>query len=99
MKNSCCNSKEGNCSWFCPTFVRVVVGVIVMSAGASKFLGGSQAMAWAGGSVLGVFGLDATIGALAIVAIILGYIAASIELLGGLLFALGCRKTSKYAAF
>jgi len=30
---------------------------------------------------------------------IFGYIAATIELLGGLSFALGCRKTSKYASF
>ena len=56
-------------------------------------------MTWVGGSVLGVFGVDASVGALATLAMVLGYIAATIELLGGLSFALGCRKTGKYAAF
>ncbi len=55
-------------------------------------------MGWLGGSVIGIFGLDASIGALATLALILGYIAASIELIGGLLFALGCKKTSRYAS-
>jgi len=99
MKDSCCSSKSGLSSWFCPSIVSVVVGVIVITAGASKFLGGATTMAWVGGSVLGVFGLDASAGGLATLALILGYTAATIELLGGLSFALGCRKTSKYAAF
>lgn len=71
----------------------------MITAGASKFLGGATTMAWVGGSVLGVFSLDTSAGSLAMVALVLGYIAASIELLGGLSFALGCRKTSRYAAF
>lgn len=62
MKDSCCNTKSGHCSWFCPSLVRIVVGVIMMSAGASKFLGGAATMTWVGGAVLGAFGLDTSVG-------------------------------------
>ncbi|MEI6711283.1 MAG: hypothetical protein WCK88_03515 [bacterium] len=62
MKDSCCTTKSGHCSWFHPSLVRIVVGVIMMSAGAGKFLGGATTMAWVGGSVLGAFGLDTSAG-------------------------------------
>ncbi len=94
----CCNS-QGKSAWFHPNLVRIVVGVIMMSAGASKFLGGSATMGWVGGAVLSAFGVDASVGALATLAVVLGYIAATIELLGWLSFGLGCRKTWKYAAW
>ena len=55
-------------------------------------------MGWVGGAVLSALGMDPAVGALATVAIVLGYIAATIELLGGLSFGLGCRKTSHWAA-
>jgi hypothetical protein len=84
---------------FCPSIVSVVVGVIMMSASAGKFIGGAGVMAYVGGAVLGLFGLDASVGGLATLALVLGYTAASIELLGGFLFMIGCRKTSSYAAF
>ncbi len=98
MKDSCCNAQSGLSTWFCPSLVRVVAGIIMMSAGAGKFLGWVAAMGFVGGAVLGIFGLDASVGWLATLATVLGYLAAAIELVGGLLFALGCRKTSKYAA-
>jgi hypothetical protein len=98
MKDSCCGSKGGLSSWFCPSLVSVVAGVIMMTAGAGKFLAGSGMMSILGGSVLGVFGLDASAGGLFTLALVLGYIAATIELVGWFLFAVGCRKTGKYAA-
>lgn len=97
MKDSCCSGNAGLGAWCHPNLVKIVAGVIMMTAGIGKFLWGSAIMAWVGGAALGIFGVDAT-GSLANVAITLGFIAATIEVLWGLLFALGCRKTSKYAA-
>lgn len=99
MKDSSCCKQKWLSSMFCPTLVSVVVGVIMITAGAGKFMGGSGTMSYLGSAVLGLFMSDASVANFATLAVILGYIAASIELLGGLSFTLGCRKTSKYAAF
>ncbi len=98
MKDSCCSNKSGLCSWFCPNFIGIVVGIIMVSAGIGKFMGGAASMWWVGGAALGVFGIDSTVGSMLTLATILGYIAATIEVVWGLAFGLGCRKTSKYAA-
>ena len=70
----------------------------MVSAGIGKFMGGAASMWWVGGAALGVFGIDSTVGSMLTLATILGYIAATIEVVWGLAFGLGCRKTSKYAA-
>jgi len=96
MKESSCCSHSGLSAWFHPNLVRVVAGVIMITAGAIKFLGGSQVMVIVGGMALGIFGIWE--GSYTNLAMTLGYIAATIEMLWGLSFALGCRKTGKYAA-
>jgi hypothetical protein len=44
MKDSCCSNKSGLCSWFCPNFIGIVVGIIMVSAGIGKFMGGAASM-------------------------------------------------------
>lgn len=82
--------------WFCPSILGVVAGVIMLAAGIGKLIGGTQAFTFVGGMFLGLFGVAQ--GEMATVALVLGAIAAVIETLGGLSFALGCCKTSRYAA-
>lgn len=82
MKDSCCNTKGSFSSWFCPSIVSVVVGVIMMTAGAGKFIAGPGMMSGVGGSVLGLFVSDASVASLGTLAIVLGYTAATIELVG-----------------
>jgi hypothetical protein len=67
----------------------------MIAAGATKFLAGKAMLTGVGSMALGVVGVTGH----AQIALALGTIAASIELLGGLSFALGCRKTSRWAAF
>lgn len=57
MKESSCCSHSGLSAWFHPNLVRVVAGVIMITAGAIKFLGGSQVMVIVGGMALGIFGI------------------------------------------
>lgn len=90
MQKDCCSNK-----WFCPSIVGVTAGLIMIAAGASKFLAGKAMLTGVGSMALGVFGVTGH----SQIALALGIIAASIELLGGLSFALGCRKTSRWAAF
>ena len=92
MQKDCCSNK-----WFCPSIVGVTAGLIMIAAGATKFLAGKAMLTGVGGMALGVFGVAQ--GEMADVALVLGTIAATIELLWGFSFALGCRKTSRYAAF
>lgn len=92
MQKDCCSNK-----WFCPSIVGVTAGLIMIAAGASKFLAGKAMLTGVGGMALSVFGVAQ--GEMADVALALGIIAASIELLWGLSFAVGCRKTSRWAAF
>jgi len=58
MKDSACCTGSGLSTWFCPNFVKVVAGVIMMTAGTIKFLGGSQVMLIVGGMALGIFGIQ-----------------------------------------
>jgi hypothetical protein len=92
MQKDCCSNK-----WFCPSIVGVTAGLIMIAAGATKFLAGKAMLTGVGGMALGVFGVAQ--GEMASLALTLGVIAATVELLGGLSFALGCRKTSRWAAF
>lgn len=92
MKDSC-NSQNKCSRWFCPTFVTLVAGMIMVLAGANKFLWGQQVMAGLGGTFLWFFWIE-HVGA----ALVFWYLAATIELVWGMLFAIGCKKTSKYAA-
>lgn len=93
MKDACC-SNTGLSRWFCPSIVSVVAGLIVIVAGLSKFIAGKQMLVGVGGMALGIFGIEGH----SQVALYLGGIAATIEVLGGLSFAVGCRKTSGWAA-
>lgn len=99
MKDSSCCKQNGLSTMFHPTLVSMVVGVIMMTAGAGKFIGGAVTMSYLGTAVLSVFLSDASVANLAALALILGYIAASIELLWWFAFAVGYKKTRKYAAF
>lgn len=65
---------------FRPTLVSVVVGVVMITAGAGKFMGGASVMSYLGSAVLGLFMSDASVVNFATLALVLGYIAASIEL-------------------
>mgnify|MGYP000075299156 CR=1 FL=1 len=93
QKDACC-TRTGLCKWACPTVSGVVAGVIMIAAGLTKFLGGKAFLTAVGGMALGVAGISGH----SKVALILGAIAATIEVLGGLSFAIGCRMTSKWAA-
>lgn len=96
MKDSCCSTKAcfwGGCR---PNLVRVVAGIIMITAGITKFIGGTQALGFFWGLALGIFGISE--GGFATTAVVLGGIAATIEVLWGLSFALGCRKISSYAS-
>lgn len=93
QKDACCTG-SGFCRWACPTVSGVVAGVIVIAAGLTKFLGGKAFLTGVGGMALSVAGISGH----SKVALTLGVIAATIEVLGGLSFAIGCRKTSKWAA-
>ncbi len=96
MKDSSCCTGSGVSTWLHPNLVRVVAWVIMITAGTIKFLGGSQVMAIVGGMALSIFGIKE--GSFLHLALTLWYIAATIEILWGLSFALGCRKTSRIAA-
>ena len=90
-KDACCG---GMGRWFCPNIVGVVAGLIVIVAGLSKFIAGKQMLVGVGGMALGIFGIEGH----PHIALYLGGIAATIEVLGGISFAVGCRKTSGWAA-
>jgi uncharacterized membrane protein YphA (DoxX/SURF4 family) len=92
MQKDCCSSGLGK--WFCPSIVGVVAGTIMVFAGLSKFVAGKAILTWVGGAALGIFGIEGH----AQVALYLGTIAAAIEVLWGLSIAVGCRKTSRWAA-
>lgn len=81
MKDSSCCKQTGLSAMFRPTFVSVVVGVVMMTAGAGKFIGGAEVMSYLGTAVLSVFLSETTVAGLGTLALILGYIAASIELI------------------
>ncbi len=93
MQKDCC-SNTGLGKWFCPSVTGVVAGLIMIAAGSMKFIAGKGMLTGVGGMVLGLVGVQNPQ-----IALVLGTIAASIEVLGGLSFAVGCRKTSRYAAF
>ncbi|MBP7806598.1 hypothetical protein KA057_02865 [Candidatus Gracilibacteria bacterium] len=95
MQNDSCCSNSGLGRWFCPSIVGVVAGAIMIAAGASKFVAGPDMLTGVGGMALGIFGISGH----AQVAYYLGVIAAAIEVVGGISFATGCRKTSRWAAF
>jgi hypothetical protein len=79
MKDSSCCNGAGLNTWFCPNLVKVVAGVIMITAGIVKFLGGSQVMVLVGGMALSIFGVKE--GSFINLAMTLGYIAATIEVL------------------
>lgn len=93
QKDACC-SNTGLGKWFCPSIVGVTAGIVMLVAGLSKFIAGKGILTWVGGAALGIFGIEGH----AQIALYLGAIAATIEVLGGLSFAVGCRKTSGWAA-
>lgn len=93
MQKDCCSS-TGLGKWFCPSIVGVVAGIIMVFAGLTKFAGGEGMLTWVGGAALGIFGIEWH----AQIALYLGTIAAAIEVLWGLSIAVGCRKTSRWAA-
>lgn len=94
MSSECC-SKSGVCKWFCPSIVSVVAGLIMIAAGSAKLLAGKAMLTGVGGMALSVFGITGH----AQIALALGTIAALIEVIGGISFAVGCCKTSRWAAF
>lgn len=94
MQKDCC-SKTGLCKWFCPSIISVVAGLIMIAAGLTKFMAGKAMLTGVGGMALGIFGISGH----GQIALGLGLIVATIEVVGGLSFAVGCRKTSRYAAF
>lgn len=93
QKDACCTG-TGISKWFCPSVTSVVAGLIMIAAGGMKFIAGKKMLVGVGSMALGVFGVEGH----AQIALYLGAIAATIEVLGGLSFALGCRMTSRYAA-
>lgn len=94
MSSECC-SKSGLCKWFCPSIVSVVAGLIMIAAGSAKLLAGKASLTYVGGMALSIFGITGH----AQIALALGTVAALIEFFGGISFAVGCRKTSRWAAF
>lgn len=90
MQKDCCSNK-----WFCPSIVSVTAGLIMIAAGLSKFAAGKAMLGGVGGMALGVVGVSGH----GQIALGLGLIVATIEVVGGLSFAVGCRKTSRWAAF
>lgn len=90
MQKECCSNRS-----FCPSIVGVTAGLIVIAAGASKFLAGQAMLTGVGGMALGVFGVTGQ----PQLALALGVVAASIEVLGGLSFALGHKPTLRWAGF
>lgn len=97
MKNEAsCQGTACRSCMFCPHLVGVVAGLIMLLAGTAKFMAGKAMLAGVGGMALGIFGLDG--GAYATLALTLGSIAATIEVVGGLSVMIGCCKTGKYAA-
>jgi len=93
QKDACCTG-TGMCKWFCPSITGVVAGLIMIAAGGMKFIAGKTMLVGVGGMALGVFGIEGHMQ----IALYLGAIAATIEVLGGISFAAGCRMTSRYAA-
>jgi hypothetical protein len=65
----------------------------MIAAGSMKFIAGKGMLTGVGSMALGLVGVQNPQ-----IALVLGTIAASIELLWGLSIAVGCRKTSRYAA-
>jgi|GEM_PF-1053332 len=94
MQKDCC-SDSGLCKWFCPSITGVVAGLIMIAAGSAKLLAGKAMLTGVGGMAMGVVGVSGH----AQIALALGTLAALIEVFGGISFAVGCKKTSKYAAF
>lgn len=92
-KDACC-SDSGLGRWICPTVVSVVAGAIVVAAGAMKFLGGKAMLTAVGGMALSVVDVSGH----AQLALILWSIAATIEVVAGISFGIGCRRTSRWAA-
>lgn len=92
MKDNC--SSSGCCKWFCPSVTGVVAGLIMIAAGSMKFIAGKGMLTAVGGMFLGLLGLENPQAAL-----VFGSIAATIEVVGGISIAVGCCKTSRYAAF
>lgn len=84
MKGSCC---PGKC------LVHIVFGGSMALLGLGKLLGGPEAWTMVGNMGLSLFNTEAFT-----FAMILGFIVAIVELLGGLSFALKCNWTSKYSA-
>lgn len=93
MQKECCST--GMCKWFCPSITGVVAGLIMIAAGSAKFIAGKGMLTGVGSMAMGVVGVSGH----AHIALALGTIAAFIEVFGGISFAMGCKKTSKYAAF
>ncbi len=91
-KNNCC-SDSGWCRWFCPNLVGFVAGLIMIAAGSVKLIAGKATLTFVGGMALGLVGVEN-----ANLALVFGTVAALIEVIGGLSFAVGCRKTSRWAA-
>lgn len=92
-QDSCC-SNVGVHKWIRPSIIGLVAGIIMFAAGTSKFIVGKVMLTGIGSMVLGVFDVSGHLK----IALGLGVIAALIEVLGGFSFAIGCKKTSKYAA-
>lgn len=76
MQKDCC-SNSGLSRWFCPSIVSFTAGLIMIAAGASKFLAGQAMLTGVGSMALGVVGVTGH----SQIALALGSIAASIELL------------------
>lgn len=92
MKDACSTSSCGK--WCCPSVTGVVAGLIMIAAGSMKFIAGKAVLTAVGGMALGLVGVEN-----AQAALVFGTLAAAIELLGGISIAVGCCKTSRYAAF
>lgn len=92
-KDTCC-SQTGLYKWFCPSIIGFVAGIIMIAAGSMKFMAGKAMLTGVGGMAMSVFGISGH----GQIALALGLFVATVEVVGGISFAVGCRKTSKWAA-
>ena len=96
MQNDMCCTRTGIRRWCCPTFVSIVAGLIMVVAGSIKLVHGKAMMTMVGGMALQGLAINPT--GMDTFALVLGAIAAVVEVVGGISFMIGCRKTSKYSA-
>lgn len=93
-KNDSCSPGIGLCKWICPSIIGFFAGIIMVYMGLMTYFSDKDLVHQVGSMALSVLGIAGH----QKIAYILGIWVVVVEIFWGLSFAVGCKKTSKYAA-